>query len=92
MRHNQGLMLKRPIEPNSVDVSILDVPGRVLMVDVANFGNAFIARVRSRDPPPGSVPADKTGEYFVAFSRLCTHMGAHLLGTRHESGYIENTP
>ena len=72
-------------QTTSVDVSSLDAPGRVLMVDVPGYEDAFIARVRCASPPPGSVPAGGEGEYLVAFSRLCTHMGAYLLGSRHGS-------
>lgn len=78
-------MLKGSAEPHSVEVSALDSPGRVLMVNFKNFPKAFIARVKSTKAPPNSVPTGKPEEYFVAFSRLCTHMGAHLVGERHTS-------
>ncbi len=73
-----------PIERNSVDVSLLHEPGRTLLVNEPQFQHAFIARVQTSRPPLGSVPADTPGEYFVAFSRLCTHMGAHVVGSQHE--------
>ena len=78
-------MLERVTLSASVDIAHLDQPGQVRLVDVPGFENAFIARVKSATPPPGSVPAGQDGEYFVAFSRLCTHMGAHLLGPQHEA-------
>ena len=77
-------MPERLDPPPTVDVGALDAPGRVLSVDLPGFENAFVARVRSDEPPPGGVPAGADDEYFVAFSRLCTHMGAHLLVPRHE--------
>ena len=70
--------------PDPIDVGSLREPGQVRAVDEPGFRNAFVARVASPEPPPRAVPADKEGEYFVAFSRLCTHMGAYLLGTRHK--------
>jgi len=67
----------------TVDIGTLDAPGRVLAFDVPGFPDGFIACVQSEQPPPGSVPAGRTNEYLVAFSRRCTHMGAHVLGPRH---------
>jgi len=78
-------MPKRVTLSATVDVTTLGQPGEVRLVDLPGFENAFITRVKSDTPPPGSVPAGQDGEHFVAFSRLCTHMGAHLLGPRHNA-------
>ena len=62
----------------------------VMLVDTLEYPSAFITRVRTSPAPAHSVPAGKRGEYFVAFSRLCTHMGAHLCAERHAGDPIES--
>ena len=77
---------------SEIDVSALDAPGRVRLVASDAFGPAFIARIPCERRPPGAVPTDTDGQYLVAFSRLCTHMGAHLVAPRHDATDPRSTP
>ena len=79
-----------PRTPGEIDASGLDAPGKVRLISGGEFGDVFVTRIRSSQPPSASLPAGRPGEYFVAFSRLCTHMGAHLVAERHESGLVQS--
>lgn len=65
----------------ALDVSRLQRNQAVLLVDDAAYPDIFVARVKpepGQAAPQGGVEAGG-GEYFVGFSRVCTHMGCYLL-------------
>lgn len=66
--------------PVELDLSALGLGEALLVSSDRTCPDVFIARVKSPQPgPSGGVPAGAPDEYFVAYSRVCTHMGGYLL-------------
>lgn len=72
--------------PDEFDVSVVPDIGMVRIFDLENFPSIFVTRLRCEAKPKWSVAHD--GTYIVAFSRICTHMGGHLVGNRHDGKKI----
>ncbi len=75
-------------EESPVEIDISDVPevGMVRVLDHDRFPDIFLTRLRCDSEPAWSVKDGDT--WIVAFSRLCTHMGGHLVGDRHHGEKI----
>ena len=68
------------------DIAALDRrPGTVKLVDYEGSADVFVTRVKCSWEPRGALKVDEADdEYFLAFSRICTHMGGHLIGRQHQ--------
>lgn len=66
-----------------IELGELDEIGKIVLEEFAGHP-VFVARVKScLAKPRGALPTDEPDEYIVAFSRVCTHMGCHVVGKRH---------
>ena len=78
----------------TVDVSALVKAGDVKLVESDEFPDVFVARMKPESGTiAGALPAERgnEGEFLLAYSRRCSHMGAHLVTDGHLRDRIERT-
>ena len=74
--------------PPAGEIHDVEEVGMVRLVSEPWFPDIFVTRISSDARPEGALETNTPGEYLIAFSRLCTHMGAHLVADRDDGSVI----